>query len=566
MASTELITYVKADVSQFETQVSRATKSAETFTTKASGSFDALNKKIKALGIATAAYLVIKNFTDATDRIGKLNDEADKIGIAVEQLQSLSFAASKAGVSAESLQNSFAVMQMNMGKALEGTKAQIDAFNKLGLSAEKLSQLSIDEQFREIAAALKEVDDASVRAAISQDIFGKGGKELGGLIKSNIDEATEAYERLGLVLSKEQVAAVDEMGESFELLGKITDGVFNQIIAQASPALTELANAIAELVVDMGGIEKIAKPMADAIVEAANIMTTAFKAVGFVVDSLRRNLDKLALANVNRSISKLEENKDSFFNLGFFKKKQEENLKILKKQRDEILKDIAEYNNAEYNPNAIAKPLIKKTVPNQTESKLESILPSINDFFANSKIKDQALATAKATDSLNNLAEAAKLSAKAVGDDAISRGLAAGQGLEDQIGRIIGGVDKKDVAINSEFDDKASRLVSLINAGNISAPEIESALKNLSDMAKGEAGSGQWGGAKDNTAMLYAIGELRKYAKDRINLDKPVEVNVTIEADADGVFRAIVKQPSFTSLTSELVKNVAAKEARMNAN
>lgn len=562
--TSELIVEIRADSSKFNSSVASATAQARSFGNSATASFAKAGAALAGLAFAASLYLVAKNFEEATDRIGKLNDEADKLGIAVEQLQSLSFAAGKAGVSAEALQNSFAVMQRNIGKALEGTKSQVEAFNKLGLSAESLSKLSIDQQFRQIAAALKEVDNATVRATLSQEIFGRGGKELGGFIKSNIDEATAAYERLGLVLSTEQVAAVDEMGESFELLGKITNGVFDQITAQAAPALTELANTIAELVVDMGGIEKVAKPMADAIVAAANIMTTAFKSVGFVVDLLRRNIDKLALANVNRNISKLEENRDSFFNLGFFKKRQDENLKILKKQREDILKDIADYNNSEYNPNAVVNN-VKKTASTQSESKLTSILPSIEKLFDSKATDKQAEAATNAANSLTKLAEAAALSAKEVGKDAISRGLAAGQGLDNQISRIVGGVDKKDIAINTDFDERAAKLVSQINSGTIGANDVEGTLKTLTQMAKGEGVNTAFSSAKDNTAMLYAIGELRKYAKDRMS-SEAVKVEVKIEADADGVFRAIVKQPSFKSITEEMVKNVASIEARKNAN
>lgn len=563
--TSELIVEIRADSSKFNSSVASATAQARSFGNSATASFAKAGAALAGLAFAASLYLVTKNFAEATDRIGKLNDEAEKLGIAVEKLQSLSFAAGKAGVSAEALQNSFAVMQRNIGKALEGTKSQVEAFNKLGLSAESLSKLSIDQQFRQIAAALKEVDNATVRATLSQEIFGRGGKELGGFIKSNIDEATAAYERLGLVLSTEQVAAVDEMGESFELLGKITNGVFDQITAQAAPALTELANTIAELVVDMGGIEKVAKPMADAIVAAANVMATAFKAVGFVVDSVRRNIDKLALANVNRQIAKAEEQSDSFFNLGFFKKKQEENLNILKKQRDDILKDIADYNNAEYNPNAIAAVATKRTSVNQTEQKLTSILPSIEKLF-DARIADkQAEAATKAANSLNDLAKSAIASANAVGKDAISQGLASGQGLSDQISRIVGGVDKKDIAINTDFDERAAKLVSQINSGTIGANDVEGTLKTLTQMAKGEGVNTAFSSAKDNTAMLYAIGELRKYAKDRMS-SEAVKVEVKIEADADGVFRAIVKQPSFKSITEEMVKNVASIEARKNAN
>lgn len=175
------------------------------------------------------------------------------------------------------------------------------------------------------------------------------------------------------------------------------------------------------------------------------------------------------------------------------------------------------------------------------------------------------VSASSAASNLTNIVSSTINGAKGVGNDAISRGLASGQGLDNQIGRILYRTDKKEVAVNSDFDERAAKLVSQINSGTIGANGVEGTLKTLTQMAKGEGTNNLGSSAKDNTAMLYAIGELRKYAKDRLSAEA-VKVEVKIEADADGVFRAIVKQPSFKNITEEMVKNVASMEARKNAN
>lgn len=561
--TSDLIVQIKADATSFNSQINQATNKAKTFATSTTTSIAKVGTALIALGGLAAFYLLAKNIAETTDSIGKLNDEADKLGISVEKLQSLSYAADKAGVSAGSLQNAFAVMQRNIGKALDGTKSQVEAFNALGLSAKNLSSLSIDEQFKKIAAALKEVDNASVRAKISQDIFGRGGKELGGLIKSDIESLTASYEKLGIVLSKQQTEAVDEMGESFQLLGKIVEGFFGQVVAEAAPAMTEMVKSLQDTIVAMGGVKNIAKSVADAIVAAANTMRNAFDGVHDSVVGILETIDAIKLSNINRRIDDLESENNSMFTFEWKKKENDTVLKQLYSERYttenrlDTSRGIAGYDPNDLGTNRkAAAPILDKLV---------SVLPAISEAFDKNAIDMQANAATKAADSLNKLAESAITSANAVGKDAISRGLSSEQGLGNQIYRIVNGVDKKDVAINTDFDERATKLVSQINSGTISGSEVDSTLKTLSDIAKGEGTTNFGSDAKDNTAMLYAVGELRKYAKERVG-EQPVEVNVKIEADAEGIFRAVVSTNGFKEKTAEMVKNVAALEARKNTN
>lgn len=63
-----------------------------------------------------------------------------------------------------------------------------------------------------------------------------------------------------------------------------------------------------------------------------------------------------------------------------------------------------------------------------------------------------------------------------------------------------------------------------------------------------------------NSGQQQAIKQLTNLLLD--NQKAPVQVNVKIEADADGVFRAVVTNPNYSDTTSAVVKNVMAKEAR----
>ena len=57
------------------------------------------------------------------------------------------------------------------------------AFDALGLSAEQFKGLSPEQQFQLVANALGGVEDASTRAALAQDVFGKAGTSLTPVVR-----------------------------------------------------------------------------------------------------------------------------------------------------------------------------------------------------------------------------------------------------------------------------------------------------------------------------------------------------------------------------------------------
>ena len=59
-----------------------------------------------------------------------------------------------------------------------GLKTATDSLDALGISIASLEGLSPEQQFQAFANALAGVEDASTRAALAQDIFGRSGTEL----------------------------------------------------------------------------------------------------------------------------------------------------------------------------------------------------------------------------------------------------------------------------------------------------------------------------------------------------------------------------------------------------
>lgn len=62
-----------------------------------------------------------------------------------------------------------------------------DAFVKLGVSAQKLSQKTPEEQFYILANAIAAIDNPSQKAAVAMDVFGKSGTALPPMLNLGVE-------------------------------------------------------------------------------------------------------------------------------------------------------------------------------------------------------------------------------------------------------------------------------------------------------------------------------------------------------------------------------------------
>lgn len=205
-----------ADASGFQQGFSKAEATFNGFTAKwdsfwkssaGSGALAGFGAGMAAVTAATAAATAsVLKFTDVG---GKLADLSSKSGIAAESLQKLGYAAKLVGADQEQVAQA----------AVKLSKAVVDqnpAIARLGLSYQTLRGLKPEEQFSQVAEAINRLSTDTEKSAAAMDVFGKSGAELLPLLKSNISEAADEAQRLGLVLDSETVAAADKLGDSID--------------------------------------------------------------------------------------------------------------------------------------------------------------------------------------------------------------------------------------------------------------------------------------------------------------------------------------------------------------
>ena len=174
--------------------------------------------RIAGLGAAITAPFAL-----ATRTFGKVGDDLDKlsrrVGISVEALSELGFAAQQSGTDMGTLERGIRSMQRNITDLGRGLSTQKDAFGALGLTFQDLADLSPEEQFTRIAAGLAKIENATERSARAQVIFGRAGSQLLPLLQdgaAGVAALRQEARDLGLTIStdtaKNAAEFIDAMG------------------------------------------------------------------------------------------------------------------------------------------------------------------------------------------------------------------------------------------------------------------------------------------------------------------------------------------------------------------
>jgi hypothetical protein len=214
----------------------------------------------KSLGTAAVgAAAGLAYFTKTSiDAVGDTNDLAKALGLTYNELSAIQFAAGQAGVDADALNAAFMKMSDTLGSAfVGGNAAAFDAFERIGLSVEKLSRMSPAQQFEAIANAINKIQDPSVKIAAARDIFGKSGGTLIALFENSgqaINDAMNALAMFGGQLNQLQVEKIDNAGDALNELGLYAKGAGNQLAANFSPYISAAVESLKAWTAAAGGV------------------------------------------------------------------------------------------------------------------------------------------------------------------------------------------------------------------------------------------------------------------------------------------------------------------------
>lgn len=273
---------MSTDTTEFSKGLKQAEKETETFGRSlvrmgaiAAGAFAAFEA---AKGLGSWALGTIEG-------VAATKDMAERIGLSVEALGRLSYAAKLAGMDQEELVKSLEQMQKRLGEvAIEGSGPAADALKRYGLSARELASAGPEQALTTIIKMMEGITNAAERAKVATDLFGKSGIGMISLAAAGSASLKElGAEALAVGAAVDNITGekIGELDDSIDRMKMSFSGLGNTIMGSVAPAITWTVNLLTEGIklarvafLNLGGA---AVQVFAAIVDAASVFNSDWK-------------------------------------------------------------------------------------------------------------------------------------------------------------------------------------------------------------------------------------------------------------------------------------------------
>ena len=219
--------------------------------------FNNLGSRLKSMkgaftAVVAAAGLVVAAISRIGQSIDRLAKVSARIGIAVDELQSLRYAAGLSGASAEELDKGMTRLARSISEASTGVGTAKDTFERLGISITDNNGRLRDnrEIFNDVADAISKLESPADRVRAAYDVFGRSGEKLVNMLQQGsgaIADTRKEFEGLTVHLSDEQAKAVEAANDQFSRLGSFFGSLSQKSTTVLLPALAKLATFLVTL-------------------------------------------------------------------------------------------------------------------------------------------------------------------------------------------------------------------------------------------------------------------------------------------------------------------------------
>jgi hypothetical protein len=153
-----------------------------------------------------------------------LNDLNAATGVSVEELSALNFAAEQTGTSLEGLHGALKGLAKFTGLVNGGSKQAAKTLQALGISSSAFLAATPTQRLAMIADGLDKIKDPGLRASFAMKTLGKAGEAMLPMLaggSAGLKELTDRAAELGIVITGEEAAKADALGDSWDELGRV---------------------------------------------------------------------------------------------------------------------------------------------------------------------------------------------------------------------------------------------------------------------------------------------------------------------------------------------------------
>ena len=247
---------------------------------------------------------LVKGAIDSADELNKLSQ---KIGISVESLSTLQFAAQLSDVGLDTLKTGLKGLSANLTEARAGLGEGAALFQALGISVEDTAGnlKSSDTILLEIADRFASFEDGATKTALAVKLFGKSGMDMIPFLNqgsSGIRALMQEAERLGLKLSTETAQVAEAFNDNLTALKASSSGLGISLATELLAPLRVVTDAIREGQGEATGFAAILggalKTTLEAILVLGVNVAYVFKSMGTEIGGMAAQLTALARLDI----------------------------------------------------------------------------------------------------------------------------------------------------------------------------------------------------------------------------------------------------------------------------
>ncbi len=285
-----------ADIDPLKKGVKEARSKLDQFGANTRKTANDLGKMAGAAALAGAAIggKLVSDSLAAIDAQAKM---AKQLGTTSVSISTLERATDRSGISMRNVETGVKNLEIALGEAAQGTGVAVDTLDRLGLSAENLQGLSLDEKIIKINSAIKENIPAAERAAAASDLFGKKASfAISQLDVGTIRTAKEEVVGFGVAVSDVDAAKIEAANDAMGNISLAVKGVSNQFTVSLAPVLEEIANDFKAAAIETGGFKEQGEAALEGIASAVGFVGNSFRGLEIAVGGGKLAFEGLVVA------------------------------------------------------------------------------------------------------------------------------------------------------------------------------------------------------------------------------------------------------------------------------
>ncbi|MCJ8337572.1 MAG: hypothetical protein MJK10_03795 [Pseudomonadales bacterium] len=294
-----------ANSAQFSSELRKSQQKAGQWKKKVSGAFKAASvaAATSAVALTTALTAIYVRQASLIDQTAKF---ADRIGVSTEALSQLRYSAELTGLGASQLDMAMQRMTRRIAEAAQGSGEAAPAIKQLGLDAQKLGQMTPDQQLHTLADAFQNVGSQSERVRLAFKLFDSGGVAMINMLATGSDGlkdmAAEA-DALGITLSRVDAAKVEMANDAMTRVSATTTAFSQELTTQLAPIVAGIGEMFTENAKKHGGMSLFITEGLDSIFGAVGKVGDAYKGWVMIFAAIETAWAKLKASMIEGAFS-----------------------------------------------------------------------------------------------------------------------------------------------------------------------------------------------------------------------------------------------------------------------